>query len=133
VRLFVGVNCFMPAAGAPALDMSTSKSQRFMAQDAVSLLLRTAEQLGDAWWSEHMLPMLSQDEVAAVTLSCKQLRRLCQGGQLALSLDGSGLQETAAIARIPAHFPACIKLELVPRSNDELAFSLPDALDALRG
>jgi hypothetical protein len=104
-----------------------------MALDALPLLLRTIEQLGGAWWSEHMLPVLSQDDVAAVTLSCQQLRRLCQGGQLALRLAGSDLQETAAIARIPAHFPACNKLRLEPHSNDDLAFSLPDALDALTG
>jgi hypothetical protein len=104
-----------------------------MAQAALAPLLRAAEQLGDAWWSEHMLPVLSRRSAAALTLSCKQLRRLCQGGLVALWLDGSNLQETAAIAKLPSHFPACSKLNLFPRSKDQLAFFLPDALDALTG
>jgi hypothetical protein len=104
-----------------------------MAQAALPPLLRAAEQLGGAWWSEHMLPVLPQESAAAFTLTCKQLRRLCQGGLKELWLDGSDMQETTAIAQIPAHFPACRKLGFVPRSKDQLAFFLPDALDALTG
>ncbi|WIA17897.1 hypothetical protein OEZ85_009395 [Tetradesmus obliquus] len=97
-------------------------------------LLLVKQQLGVGWWSQNLLPLLvAQKSTAAATLSCKQLRRLCQGGQQALTLDGDGLQETAAVARIPAHFPACRKLTVVPRSSDDLAFHLPDALDALTG
>jgi hypothetical protein len=106
-----------------------------MAQHAsLPPLLRAAEQLGDAWWAQHMLPLLiARDSAGEVILSCKQLRRLCQGGQQALWLDGDALQETAAIARIPALFPACKKLTVMPRSRDDLAFYLPDTLDALAG
>jgi hypothetical protein len=104
-----------------------------MAQAALPPLLLAAEQLGEAWWSEHMLPVLSQDSAAAFTLCCKQLRQLCQGGREELWLQGSVLQETTALAKIPAHFPACSRLGFVLRSKDELAFFLPEALDALTG
>uniref|UniRef100_A0A383W4Q4 Uncharacterized protein n=1 Tax=Tetradesmus obliquus TaxID=3088 RepID=A0A383W4Q4_TETOB len=106
-----------------------------MAQDSpMPPLLLATQQLGVGWWAQNVLPLLvAQKSAAAATLSCKQLSKLCQGGQQALQLDGDGLQETAAVARIPAHFPACRKLTVVPRSSDDLAFHLPDALDALTG
>ncbi|WIA38195.1 hypothetical protein OEZ86_001543 [Tetradesmus obliquus] len=106
-----------------------------MEQEApVPPLLLAAQQLGVGWWAHYVLPLLvGHKSAAAATLSCKQLRKLCQGGQQALQLDGSALQETAAVPRIPAHFPACRKLTVVPRSSDDLAFHLPDALDALTG
>lgn len=97
-------------------------------------LLCAAEQLGDAWWAEHILPLLlSQKSAEAVTLSCKQLRRLCQGGRQLLWLDGGAFQECAAVARLPARFPACKALRLTACSSDDLAFHIPDALDALTG
>jgi hypothetical protein len=97
-------------------------------------LLRAAEQLGDAWWAQNMLPLLvTQNSAASVTLSCKQLRKLCQSGRQGLLLDGSTLQDAAAVARMPAHFPSCKVLRVVPRSSDDLAFYLPDALGALTG
>lgn len=81
-----------------------------------------------------MLPLLlDQESAGAVTLSCKRLRRLCQSGQQKLWLDGADWQESAAVARLPAHFPACKELKVAPRSSDDLAFHLPDALDALTG
>uniref|UniRef100_A0A383VN61 F-box domain-containing protein n=1 Tax=Tetradesmus obliquus TaxID=3088 RepID=A0A383VN61_TETOB len=106
-----------------------------MAQHAsLPPLLRAAEQLGDAWWAQHILPLLlDQESAAAVTLCCKQLRRLCQSGQQALWLDASALLDAAAVARLPAHFPACKELTVAPCSSDDLAFHLPDALDALTG
>jgi hypothetical protein len=96
-------------------------------------LLHAAEQLGDAWWAHNMLPLLVQQQsAAAVTLSCKQLRKLCQSGRQGLLLDGDTLQD-AAVARMPTLFPSCKVLRVVQRSRDDLAFHLPDALDALTG
>lgn len=97
-------------------------------------LLRAAEQLGDAWWEQHMLPLLlDQGSAAAATLSCKELRRLCQGAHQKLWLRGSDLRKSAAVALIPARFPACTKLTVMPRSRRDLATALPAALDALTG
>jgi hypothetical protein len=106
-----------------------------MAQHVSSpLMLRAAEQLGDAWWAQHMLPLLvKQSSVSAVTLSCKQLRKLCQSGRLGLLLEGNTMQDAAAVARLPEHFPSCKVLRVVPYSRDDLAFHLPDALGALTG
>jgi hypothetical protein len=81
-----------------------------------------------------MLPLLMEQQSAgAVALSCKQLRTLCQSGRVALWLGDGALQDTAALACIPARFPACKVLQVVPRSREELAFYLPDALDVLTG
>lgn len=81
-----------------------------------------------------MLPLLlEQKSAAAVTLSSKQLRRLCQSGHQSLRLGDSDWQENAAVAHLSAHFPACKKLLVTTGSSNDLAFHLPDALDTLSG
>ncbi|WIA11839.1 hypothetical protein OEZ85_011926 [Tetradesmus obliquus] len=82
-----------------------------------------------------MLPLLlDQQSAAAVTLSSKQLRRLCQSGQQSLRLgEDSDWQEHAAAAHLSERFPACRKLLVTACSSGDLAFHLPDALDTLSG
>ncbi len=79
-----------------------------------SPLLHCLDQLDDGVWEQVMLPkLLDQGSAGAVTLTCTQLRRLCQHSMNVLNLEQlpnsstSPEQLASQAAAVAAHFPNC--------------------------